>query len=158
MPKSLAMLNSRVLLPLVVLCLSACTGSADSQTAIQAIRGIIARTEAMNNEGDIEGWTALFEDGAVYMPSGQPAITTRNGLRETARAGFTSWRSQIRITPDEVVASGDWAFARSRVTGTATPIVGGDPISVDLKEIVVYHRQADGSWKIARLIGNNNGE
>lgn len=156
--KSQAMLNLRGLLPLALVFLSSCAGSADPQADAQAIRGIIERTQTMNNEGDIDGWTDLFEEGAVYMPPGQPAVTTREGLREVARAGFTRWRSQIRIAPDEIVPSGDWAFARSHVTGTTTPAAGGDPIAIDLKQIVVYHRQADGGWKIARLIGNSNSE
>jgi len=122
----------------------------------QAIRNLIARTAAMNNDGDVEGWVALFEDGAVYMPSGQPAVTTREGLREIASAGFTSWRSQIDLVPDEIIVAGDWAFARSTVTGTVTPAGGGDASPVDLKQLVVYHRQPDGTWRIARLIGNTN--
>jgi ketosteroid isomerase-like protein len=149
--------SSGVLLLLGVLGLGACASAPDREADLRALRGILERTEALNNEGDVDGWTSLFEDGAVYMPPGQPAVTTRDGLRELARAGFGSWRSRIRITPDEIVPGGDWAFARTRVTGTATPVAGGEPISVDIKELVIYRRQPDRSWKIARLIGNSNG-
>jgi len=124
----------------------------------EQIREVVQRTQAMNNSGDIDGWVGLFEEGAVYMPPGQPAVTTREGLREIAKAGFTAWQSQIRITPDEIVPAGEWAFARSHVTGTATPVNGGAPVSVDLKQVVIYHRQSDGSWRIARLIINSNGQ
>lgn len=137
--------------------LSACVGQAHPEVDIERIGALIERTEAMNNAGDVEGWVALFDDGAVYMPPGQPAVTTQDDLREVAQTGFARWRSQIRITADEIVPSGDWAFARSHVTGTATPLAGGEPVSIDMKQIVLYHRQADGSWKIARLIVNSNG-
>ena len=110
----------------------------------------------MNNVGDVEGWVALFEKGAVYMAAGQPAVTTREGLRDVAQAGFSSWRSNIQITPDEIVLSGDWAFARSHISGSVAPIAGGESIQIDMKQIVLYHRQPDGGWKIARLIGNSN--
>jgi len=109
-----------------------------------------------NNAGDVEGWVALFEDDAVYMPAGQPAVTSRVDLQAIASAGFSSWRSDIRITADEIVLMGDWAFARARMTGTATPTGGGSPASIDLKEIVIYRRQSAGDWKIARLISNTN--
>ena len=116
----------------------ACTQSAKTTTAAdeQAIRDLIRQTEAMNNSSDSLGWVSLFEDGAVYMGPGAPEVTTATGLRETA--------------------FGDWAFARSRVTGTATPRTGGNAIRVDLKQLVIYRRLPDGSWKIARFISNSN--
>lgn len=145
------------LLLLAALALPACAGRADPTEDEAAIRDVIARTEATNNAGDVEGWVALFAPGAVYMPPGQPAVTTVEGLREAGRAGFSSWKSAIRIEPAEIVTSGDWGFARSLVRGTATPVAGGDPIRIDVKQLVVYHRQAGGEWLIARLITNSNG-
>ena len=100
---------------------AACRERDDPAADAAAIHALIERTEAMNNSGDIEGWVALFDTGGVYMPPGQPAVTTAAGLREAARSGFTNWRTNIRIVPTEVVTSGDWAFARSTVSGTATP-------------------------------------
>jgi ketosteroid isomerase-like protein len=155
MPTFRALSRLAGLLSLGVVSLGASAGPAPQADAA-AIRELIQRSEALNNAGDVEGWTALFEDGAVYMPPGLPAVTTREGLRAIARAGFTSWRSRIRMQTEEIVPSGDWAFARSLVTGTATPAAGGDPVTIDIKEIAIYHRQRDGSWKIARLIANSN--
>jgi len=42
------------------------------------------------------------------------------------------------------------------VTGTLTPNRNANPIRVDGKEIIIYRRQPDGSWKIARLIENSS--
>lgn len=39
-----------------------------------------------------------------------------------------------------------------------TAKAGGDPIPIDIKQLVIYHRQIDGSWRIARLINNSNQE
>ncbi|HSJ63746.1 MAG TPA: nuclear transport factor 2 family protein [Gemmatimonadaceae bacterium] len=142
---------------LLALAIPGCGQPVDPAGDAAAIRAVIARTEAMNNAGDVEGWVALFEPGAVYMPPGQPAVTTVERLREAGRAGFTSWKSAIRIEPEEIVTSGDWGFARSTVRGTATPVAGGDAIRIDVKQLVVYHRQAGGEWRIARLITNSNG-
>jgi len=82
--------------------------------------------------------------------------TRRAELLEIARAGFTRWRTEIQLTPEEIVVEGDWAFARLRVAGNATPIEGGEPRPIDSKESVIDHRQADGGWKVARLIGNSD--
>ena len=51
---------------------------------------------------------------------------------------------------------GDWAFARSQMTGTVTSRTDGDIIPVDVKQLIIYHRQLDGRWKIARHINNGN--
>lgn len=72
---------------------------------------------AANNAADTLGWVALFEEGAVYMPPGTPEVATRAGLEQVAAAGFGPYAADIQITPAEVVVSGDWAFARSYVTG-----------------------------------------
>lgn len=146
-----------VLLTLIV-ALSSCASVKSTEADVDAIRDVIQATARMNNASDVEGWMALFDEGAVYMPPGLPAITTRDGLREVAATGFAGWRSDIRITPDEIVVCGDWAFARMHVSGSATSRTSGESFPIELKEIVIYRRQADDRWKIARLIGNRNSE
>ncbi len=135
-----------------------CSGQHNTQLDRQAIQELIKTTEAMNNDGNVDGWLELFEEGAVYMPPGHPAIATREGLHEVAVAGFVRWKADITITPDEIVFMGEWAFARSTVTGTVVSRESGASYPVDVKQLVLYHRQTDGGWKIARLINNNNNE
>ena len=127
------------------------TASADTA----AITQLIETTADMNNAGDAAGWAGLFAEDAVYMPGGQAAVTTPEGILEMGRLGFSHGTTDIIITPDEIIISGDWAFARSAVTGTFTGN-DGESFPLDLKQIVIYQRQADGEWKIARLIGNSN--
>lgn len=130
------------------------TGDAPNE-AKAAIRALIERTEATNNVGDVEGWVALFTDDAVYMPPNAPAVTSRDGLIEVARAGFSN-RASIDIEPAEIEVCGDWAFARSTVTGTVTLRDSGEVIPIDLKQIAIYRRMGEDGWKIARMIGNSN--
>jgi uncharacterized protein (TIGR02246 family) len=127
---------------------------ASAPDAELAIRDVIGRTQAANNAGDVDGWVAQFADDAVYMVPGLPAVTTRDGLRDIARAGFQN-RADIRLEPVEIVVAGEWAFARIDVTGSVT-VHTGKTIDVDVKEIAVFRRQAGGAWKIARLINNSN--
>jgi uncharacterized protein (TIGR02246 family) len=129
------------------------SGTASDETAI---RELISQTAAANNAADTLGWVALFEEGAVYMPPGAREVTSRAELKEMAAAGFGPYAADIQITPVEIVIWGNWAFARSQVIGTVTPRAGGEAIPVDLKQLAIYHRQPNGSWKIARLINNRN--
>ncbi len=146
-----------MLLPLVGL-IGCAPAAIESATAADeaAIRELIVQTATANNTADTLGWLELFEEGAVYMPSGMPAVTTRAGLEQAAAAGFGPYAADILITPVEIVISGDWAFARSNVTGTVTSRTDGQVIPVEVKQLVIYHRQPDGDWKIARLMNNAN--
>lgn len=145
------------LLPLMGL-IGCAPAAIESATAADeaAIRELIVQTATANNTADTLGWLELFEEGAVYMPSGMPAVTTRAGLEQAAAAGFGPYAADILITPVEIVISGDWAFARSNVTGTVTSRTDGQVIPVEVKQLVIYHRQPDGDWKIARLMSNAN--
>ena len=124
---------------------------------VTAIRTLIDRAQDVNNAGDIEGWVALFEEGAVYMPPGGDPVTTQQGLEDTAISGFSRYRSNIQIAVDEVEIWGDWAYARTTITGTATPYGDGNPIQIDMKALQILRRQPDGSWKVSRYINNRNG-
>ena len=133
----------------------AAAAPAAQDEARAAIRQVIAQTEAANNAGDVDAWLALFAPDAVYMAPGAPAVTTPEALRDVARTGFAN-RAAIRIVAVEIVVTGDWAFARTTVTGNVTLRDSGKVIPVDNKQIVVYRRQPDGAWKIARMISNSN--
>ena len=62
------------------------------------------------------------------------------------------------MEPLEIEVCGDWAFARNRVTGTVTLQRSREVVPVDVKQIVIYTRGADGAWRIARMISNSNTE
>lgn len=127
----------------------------DAADARAEIRALIEQTEAANNAGDVEGWVALFAEDAVYLGAGAPAVTTREGLVDVAKAGFRN-RAAIDIVPVEIEVAGDWAFARSEVGGTVEVHDTGEVVPVDVKQIAIYRRGADGTWRIARLISNGN--
>jgi uncharacterized protein (TIGR02246 family) len=122
-----------------------------------AIVALIEATEAANNAGDVAGWVGLFADDAVYMAPGAPAVTTRDGLVEVARAGFRH-RAAIDMTPVEIEVVGDWAFAWLKVGGSVALAGSNEVVAVNVKEIVVYRRDETGAWRIARLISNSDGE
>jgi uncharacterized protein (TIGR02246 family) len=124
---------------------------------VAAIRALIDRAQDANNAGDIIGWVELFEEGAVYMPPGMDPVTTRQGLEDAAVSGFSRYRSNIRIAVDEIEVLGDWAFARTTITGTATPYGDGNPVVIDVKALQILRRQPDGGWKVSRYINNRNG-
>lgn len=140
---------------LISLPLGASQGSEANQD--EAIKTLIQGVASANNAGDVERWVSFFAADAVYMAPGAPAVTTREGLIEVAKAGFRHDAS-IDIEPLEIQIFENWAFARTKVTGTVTLHDSREVVQVDVKQIVIYVRSGDGSWRIARMISNSNSE
>jgi uncharacterized protein (TIGR02246 family) len=132
----------------------------DAEADKAAIRALVTRAVAVSQAGDAAGWAALFADGGIYMRGNGEDITTHAGLLEFATLYLGQYYSRTATTPVEVEVFGDWGFARTTVKGTIQAKIGGDPtpdpVKVDGKEIGVYRRQPDGTWKLWRLIGNSN--
>jgi uncharacterized protein (TIGR02246 family) len=122
----------------------------------KAIEAVLTEASAAYRDADAERWAAIFTKDAVIMLAGQPAITGREALVRLAQERFRQFTTAVEIKPEEIEMCGDWAFARTAVTGTFTPKDGSTPMELDLKEIAIYRRQPDGTWKVARLIGNSN--
>lgn len=121
---------------------------------LAAIRAVLAATAAANNAGDVAAWVRLFSDDAVYMAPGAAPVTTREGREAVAAAGFRH-QADVHIEADEIKVLGEWAFARTHVTGTVRLHGTGEVVEVDVKQLVLYVRDGD-HWKIARMISNSN--
>lgn len=130
----------------------------DERADRAAIHERIRAMQDANNAGDVAAWVDGFAPDAVYMAPGMPSVTDPAGLRAVAETGFAQARTDVALVPEEVEIAGDWAFARIRVEGTATLLDGGETIEIDMKELVVFRRQPDGSWRIARFMSNRNRE
>ena len=120
------------------------TVNQDTEADKAAIRTFIEQATNVNRSGDAAAWAAQFAEGAVYIPANGPEVSTRSGLQAVAERNFTQFQPQVTITPVEVEVFGDWAFARTTVTGTLQPKAGGDVVTLDGKEIAIYRRQQDG--------------
>jgi len=97
---------------------------------------------------------SLLADDIVMMHPNRPAVIGLAANRADLLAAFEKFHVDQSVVSDEIVATGEWAFDRSRATTTLTPVAGGTPVTVRSKAITILRRQADGSWKIARVIGN----
>jgi ketosteroid isomerase-like protein len=92
----------------------------------------------------------------LLLPEGAPTVAGTDSLQGWARRFFDTYESRIAVEPIEIEVAGDFAFARDRISGTLTPKAGGAPVDLQAKELAIFRRQADGSWKVARLIYNSD--
>ena len=103
---------------------------------------------------DVERLMGYLTDDVVMLHPNRPAIVGKEANRADLVAAFGRFSVEQTAESDEVIVAGKWAFDRSRATTTLTPVAGGERVTVRSKTITILRRQADGAWKIARVIGN----
>ncbi len=105
---------------------------------------------------DLDAKLRLFTaDSMLMIPHGQ-SVVGQQGIRAWHEARWQENTYECSGTVDEVQVQGDWGFARGTFTGVSTPTSGGAPIQSSGKFICIVRRQADGSWKLSRVIWNLN--
>src|SRR5262249_37768835 len=94
---------------------------------------------------DAAALASLYTDDCVRMPNGGVTSIGRQALEAAYRKDFAElWKtkSTISIKTDEVVVSGDYAFARG--TDTTSQEKNGTTSSETGKWMATYRRQPDG--------------
>lgn len=110
-----------------------------------SVRALFDSTVTRVNRKDFAGWANLFTEDAMFMPPNHPAISGRANLKAWA----DSLPPMSEFTFSDVTADGDGdvAAGTSRVAMTFNP-PGGTPVPDKAKQLVAFHRQADGSWLV----------
>ena len=84
------------------------------------------------------------------------ALMGKEAIRNHLESEFAEYTSEGEVVVIDAKFSGDLGYARGIYKGTSTSSTGGDSIEYDNKFVVVFQRQADGSWKTIIEIWNDN--
>jgi uncharacterized protein (TIGR02246 family) len=127
------------------------------ESAKAAIQSLNQQWEKCFEKHDLTGLTTLFTEDCVRMPQGGPATVGRPALEAAYRQNFAeAWEAQakVRLDTEEVIISGEYAFAR----GADTLIQDQDGRRVEEtgKWLFIYRRQPDGTWKYHWITFNSN--
>lgn len=128
---------------------------AEIEGAKAAIQALNRQWEKYFENHDLAGLTALFTDDCIRMPQGSPASLGRSALEAAYRHDFAeAWKTRavVRLDAEEVIISGEYAFAR----GADTLIQDGAQVGETGKWLFVYRRQPDGTWKYHWVTFNGN--
>jgi uncharacterized protein (TIGR02246 family) len=134
-------------------------GSA-SGTDVAALRHFIDSAQARYIDaaikGDAPAATSFYsEDGMVLAPNMKAA----RGRAEIEKANAQTFAmlkvTALKLSTEDLQASGDLAVETGTYDQTLQP-KGGKPIHDVGKYVVVWKKQADGSWKLFREIYNSD--
>ena len=128
--------------------------AAADQAAIDALRN---REMSAMNSGNADSMATVYADDVIVMPNHDAAVNGIAAVRAYYTASFGQVALTGRRTSSPVEVSGDLAV--DHFTGDLTVAFkrpGAKPMTEAMKGIHVYRRQADGNWKIAKVIWNGD--
>jgi len=125
---------------------------ADDEAAVAAaMDSYVAAVRSSDAKKIVAWWT----DDAIFINKNQPTVVGRPTM-EAQLTGALSTMRIAKVTLDRVdlSVSGDLAY----VIGTFDEVIQpatGNPVSSTGRVVYLWRRQADGSWKIARLLATD---
>ena len=131
----------------------------DIESAKAAIQALNQQWEINFENHDAAGLVALFTEDCVRMPQGGPATVGRPALEAAYRQDFAEvWKTQakVRLNAEEVIISGEYAFARG--ADTLVQVQDGRQVldGETGKWLFIYRQQPDGTWKYHWITFNSN--
>jgi len=154
------MKSRAALVVFLLLFASLCWGQSQGGSAadVAAIRALCAQWTKLYNAGAFRELVAMtYTEDAVLMSPDNPIRRGRDaiyGVYERARAADEEHCDSSVVA--DIRVSGDLAVVRGTDTGTTKRRSGGETIPYSLKWLLVLERQADGSWKWACEMWNDN--
>ena len=118
-----------------------------------AIRQVGETDMKMMNAKDWMGDLALYTEDAIELPPNQAAVQGKAAIQawDEALPPFSNFQEQSLETGGQ----GDLAYDRGTYSMTVTP-PGAAPIEDRGKYLTIWRKQADGSWKGARVMFNSD--
>jgi uncharacterized protein (TIGR02246 family) len=119
--------------------------------ATQGISGISATNrqfEAAFARGDAAGVAACYTDDAALLAPDLPMMTGKQAAQDYWQGGIDMGIKSVSLTTVNLDEQGDTAID----TGAAVAVIqppGAQSMEASAKFVVIWRRQADGSWKMA---------
>lgn len=151
------MRKSLIMFAVATLCIAAPAAGQDKPAAVRAaIDSTTAEFEAAMNAGRFGDIGGFYADDAIVLPTGAPAAKGRAAVTAFWNGMSGMKVSDTKFTIDQLELHGDVAIEVGGYTMTVTPPGASAGTTDKGKYLVVWKRQADGSWKIYRDMFSSN--
>ncbi len=128
----------------------------NTEADLETVKAIPEQWAAAYHANNLEAVVQLYTQDAARIPPNEENQEGKEAIRNHLESEFAEYTSEGEIVVIDAKVSGDLGFARGIYKGTSTSSTGGDSIEYDNKFVVVFQRQADGSWKTIIEIWNDN--
>ena len=127
----------------------------DVATVRKAIEEGGAKWAEAFNRGDAAGVAALYTEDATVLPPNSEIIQGRQGIQDFWSGGIQMGLKDVSFTIVNVGGSGDTAYEIGKYSLKIQP-AGQEGMTDSGKYVVVWKRQADGTWKLHADIWNSS--
>ena len=146
-----------VILCVLLLLFSACSQKVNDPADVQAIKKSADGFVKAVNAGDAGAIAALMTDKTVYADLNLPVAVGGEAIRSLNQAFLNQFKAELSMPVEDVRVVGDLGVARVTWALKSTPKAQGVASAIDSGScIVVFARQADGSWKWDWTVANSN--
>ena len=99
---------------------------------------------------DLEALVSYYTYDVIVLPPNMPVVVGKHAARELNRSMMATagWSAKWQPEKVEAARSGDIGYARGTYVLTVTG-PSGAPVTDKGKYLVIWKKQADGSWKVA---------
>ncbi len=128
----------------------------DPARTLAAVQQAHDRYVAGINSNAVEQWLPSLGDDVVYLVPNQQAIVGRAAVAAWAARYLQEVTTHWTKSVQDFQISGDWAIGRYVYTASDSVIIrdpeteGGGTANDSGWGLVVYHRDRDGQWRVAR--------
>jgi len=127
-----------------------------TQETVQAIRALDEEFVRNANSGNVEALvSAFYAEDAQLLPPNAPVMSGHTAIRECWKGMVSAGLNISVLDTKRIEESGNLAYGSGAYELTLSP-PGAARISDKGKYVVVYRRQADGSWKAVADIFNSS--
>ena len=146
---------SSMLAILIVACAApapkaATTALADSVAADPAAHQAHENYVRVINSNNTDSLASMLTEDVVFLAAGEKPMVGKAAVRAWVDGYYKAFKTKWDKPVQEFVVSGDYAFERYSYTSTDTPVAGGKDVVDTGWGFVVYHRESDGVWRVAR--------
>lgn len=123
-----------------------------SSSDVAAIRSAEKALAEAFEASDPTAWVDYYTEDAIFVGPGMPAVEGRDALLDLAPAVVIS---SMEIVADSTIGAGDFAATEGRANWVSGP-KGADAPRVRRRFLMAWRRDADGRWRIARELLNED--
>lgn len=102
------------------------------------------------NSNNLDALLGMLTEDVVFLAAHEPVMVGKAAVRPWLEGYLKAYKTHWDKPVQEFVVSGDWAFERYSYKSTDTPLAGGAPVEDTGWGLMIYHRDADGRWRVAR--------
>ncbi|MEO1537292.1 MAG: SgcJ/EcaC family oxidoreductase [Pseudomonadota bacterium] len=144
-------------LGLILSLLATGTARADEHSETDRIVDLLRTYESFGNASDAEGMGSLYTEDAVLLPDRFDAYKGAEAITAFYTFAFSALTLDLvfEIDPEDIVVSGDAAYAVTTSAGTRLILETGQTVPEINRELWVFEQVA-GDWMIARYAFNKS--